>query len=270
MVTLQRLGLSGLCRVLRGVQADFKGRWRLERWAVRAMRRLGPSLAPVVVHTRDGFRMWADPSEWIGQYVFATGRYEDATVAVMQRTLSPGDAVVDVGANVGYLTLVAARQVGPTGTVTAFEPLPQAREWLIRNVKLNGFENVVVRGEAVCDREGTTALSVGPRHHTSTSSIVPVVSSGQSVAVQCVRLDDVIDGHANLRLLKVDVEGAEHLVLEGGRSTLSRQAPTILIELNSEAPIDLLRQLGYEGQTLEGHPLGAFDGQVNAVFFKRR
>jgi FkbM family methyltransferase len=270
MVTLQRLWLSGLCRVLRGVQAEFKGRWRLERWAVREMRRLGPSLAPTVVHTRDGFRMWADPSEWIGQYVFATGRYEDATVAVMQRTLSPGDAVVDVGANVGYLTLVAARQVGPTGTVTAFEPLPQAREWLIRNVRLNGFENVVVRGEAVCDREGTTALSVGPRHHTSTSSIVQVSAGGQSVAVQCVRLDDVVDGNANLRLLKVDVEGAEHLVLEGGRATLSRQAPTILIELNSQAPIDLLRQLGYEGQTLEGLPLGAFDGQVNAVFLKRR
>jgi FkbM family methyltransferase len=269
MGTLQRLWLSGLCRVLRGVRAEFKGRWRLERWAVREMRRLGPTLAPLVVSTRDGFRMWADPSEWIGQYVYVTGRYEDATVAVMQRVLSPGDGVADVGANVGYLTLVAARLVGPTGSVMSFEPLPQAREWLTRNITLNGFEHVVIRGEAVSDRTGSVGLCVGPRHHTSTSSIVPASVEGQSIQVQSVRLDDVVPATANLRLLKIDVEGAEHLVLEGARATLTRQSPAILIELNSQAPIDVLRQLGYEGRTLEGLPLDAFDGQVNAVFLKR-
>ena len=70
-----------------------------------------------------------------GQYIYATGRYEEDTVALMTRLLKPGDCFVAVGANIGYLTLVGARLVGPAGSVIAFEPLSRARSSLERNVR---------------------------------------------------------------------------------------------------------------------------------------
>ena len=158
--------------LLRGTSADFPGRWRLERFAVKEVRLIGPSLQPVVVTTHDGFRIWADPAEWVGQYIYATGRYEEGVVALVNRLLRPGDCFIDVGANIGYLTLAGARAVGPTGSVIAFEPLPAARAWLERNVALNDGLRVSIRGEAVCDRTATAVLNVGPRHHTSTSSLL--------------------------------------------------------------------------------------------------
>ena len=262
----RQLLAAGLGRLLRSVRAEFPGRWRLEHLAVREIRRLGPTLVPVVVMTHDGFRMWADPGEWVGQYIYATGRYEEKAVAVMKGLLRPGDTVVDVGANVGYLTLVAARQVGPTGSVTAFEPLPSARSWLARNVALNGFGNVTIREEAVCDRHGTASFTVGPAHHTSTSSLMYESGDGSKVEVRCTRLDDVLEGAAAVRLLKIDVEGAEGLVLDGARETLTRHAPAVIIELNSDGPIETLRALGYDGRTLDNREIGVVTGQANAVF----
>lgn len=266
MMLLRKVFLAGLTRLLRGLTGDFPGRWRLERFAVREVRVIGPSLSPVVVSTHDGFRIWADPTEWVGQYVYATGRYEEETVRLMTRLLKPGDRFVDVGANVGYLTLVAARLVGPTGSVMAFEPLSKARTWLERNVALNDASQVLIRADAVCDRTATAVLNIGPDHHTSTSSLLPSANSHGETVVPCVRLDDVLTDTNAIRLLKIDVEGAEHLVVEGASRTLDRHAPDIIIELNGPEAREALRRRGYVGFWPDGSELGAVDGQVNALF----
>lgn len=210
--------------------------------------------------------MWADPGEWVGQYIYATGRYEESTVALMSRLLGPGDSVVDVGANVGYLTLLAARLVGPTGSVIAFEPLPQARAWLERNVALNRFAHVTVRGEAVADRSATVSLVVGPAHHTSTSSLMAPAHGGDRIEVACTRLDDAVPEKARVTLIKVDVEGAEHLVLLGATRVLGACAPHVIVELNGPEIARILAGYGYTGLDLEGRPLGPYTGQMNAYF----
>src|SRR4029079_13353817 len=156
---LRKARLVAITRLLRAVSGNFPGRWRLEHFAVSEIRTIGPSLDPVVVTTRDGFRIWADRGGWVVRYIDARGRYEENTVALMTRLLKPGDCFVDVGANIGYLTLVGARLVGPTGTVIAFEPLSKARRWLERNVALNNGSQIAVHGDAVCDRTGTVVLN---------------------------------------------------------------------------------------------------------------
>lgn len=268
MLLLRQFLLVMLTQLLRRTSGDFPGRWRLERFAVKEIRRIGPSLRPLVVPTRDGFAIWADPGEWVGQYIYATGRYEEDTVALMTRLLKPGDAVVDVGANIGYLTLLAARLVGPTGSVLAFEPLPKARTWLERNVALNQASQVVIRSEAVCDRAATAVLNIGPDHHTSTSSLLPISEHHGQAVVSCVRLDDVLTDTASVRLIKIDVEGAEHLVVEGASRTLDIHGPDVIVELNGPGASDALRRRGYTGFRLNGADLGDVTGQVNALFTK--
>lgn len=267
MLLLRRTLLVTVTRLLRGLRTDFPGRWRLERFAVKEIRRIGPSMRPVVVSTRDGFRFWADPGEWVGQYVYVTCRYEEGTVALMNRLLKPGDCVVDVGANVGYLTLAAARLVGSAGSVVAFEPLASARKWLEMNVALNDGIRVSIRGEAVCDRAGTVTLNIGPEHHTSTSSLLPTNEPHEETVVPCVRLDDLAPGIARrVRLLKIDVEGAEDLVVEGATRMLEVDSPDIIVELNGPDTANLLRDRGYTALALDGSVLGEVTSQVNALF----
>jgi FkbM family methyltransferase len=267
MLLLRRGLLVMLTMLLRRMPPDFPGRWRLERFAVSEIREIGPSLRPIVVSTRDGFAIWADPAEWVGQYIYATGRYEENTVALMSRLLQPGDCFIDVGANIGYLTLLGARLVRPTGSVIAFEPLPSARMALERNVALNDAAHVVVRGDAVCDRTGTATLNIGPDHHTSISSLLPVPQHRDEAAVSCVRLDDVVSAR-RVRLIKIDVEGAEHLVVEGASRTLDTHAPDLIVELNGPEVGDALRRRGYSAFALDGTGLGEVTGQVNALFTK--
>lgn len=268
MLLLRQALLVTLTGLLRWTSWAFPGRWRLERFAVGEIRTIGPTLDPVVVHTRDGFRIWADPGEWVGQYIYATGRYEEGTAALMNRLLKPGDCFIDVGANIGYLTLVGARLVGPTGSVLAFEPLPAARAWLERNVALNGESHVTIRGDAVCDRTTTAVLNIGPSRHTSTSSLLPTAESQGETVVQAVRLDDVVADSPRVRLLKIDVEGAEHLVLEGASRLLDVHSPDIIVELNGPEAGEALRKRGYQGFDLNGADLGEVSGQVNALFTK--
>ena len=263
---LRKARLVAITRLLRAVSSNFPGRWRLEHFAVSEIRTIGPSLDPVIVTTRDGFRIWADPGEWVGQYIYATERYEEDTVALMTRLLKPGDCFVDVGANIGYLTLVGASLVGPTGSVIAFEPLSRARTSLVRNVALNKAVQVAVHGDAVCDRTGTVVFNIGPDHHTRTSSLLPTTESQGQTVVPCTRLDDVLRETDRVRLLKIDVEGAEHLVLEGAGRTLDLYAPDIIIELNGPAAADALLRRGYTGFRLDGAELGEVTGQVNALF----
>ncbi len=266
MLLLRRFLLVTLTTLLRRTSVDFPGRWRLERFAVSEMRAIGPSLRPRVVSTCDGFEIWADPGEWVGQYIYATGRYEEGIVALMGRLLRPGDHFVDVGANVGYLTLVAARLVGPTGSVLAFEPLTTARTWLERNVALNNATQVTIRGDAVCDRTGTAVLNIGPAHHTSTSTLLAVTTGQGGAVVPCARLDDVVSVTPRVRLIKVDVEGVEHLVVEGARETLQTHHPDLIVELNGPDAAQALGRLGYTGLGLDGANLGEVTGQVNAWF----
>ncbi|MGC4081741.1 MAG: FkbM family methyltransferase [Vicinamibacterales bacterium] len=210
--------------------------------------------SPVVVRLRDGIRLSVDGTSQTGRIAYATGEYEPATTALIRSRLAPGDTFVDVGANIGYFTVVGARAVGRTGHVVSFEPVPAVRSALAANLALNGIRDVDVRTEALSSGEGETAIFTGPSSDTGLASLRPL-SDGGTLTVRKCRFDDIVDRRRRVRLVKIDVEGAETEVLEGMVETLERDHPDLIVEItdgylreagsSAEQLVDLLHRLGY-------------------------
>jgi FkbM family methyltransferase len=153
------------------------------------------------------------------------GYWEGSVSKLLRRLLSPGDTFIDVGANIGWFTLLAAHLVGSTGRVVAFEPCPVTRRHLERNLGLNPYRHILVERSALSDRPGTARLlRVVPGNDGSFSIIGGVPAHGDSFEVSTARFDDYHQDHqlGRVKLMKVDVEGAELLVLKGMQSVLKR------------------------------------------------
>lgn len=195
----------------------------------RVVERLRPSGVVTIRHgAGQGLKIYASDRSNIG---YALGTTEPDVQAFLAAQLSPGDVCCDIGANVGFFTLIAARLVGSAGKVYAFEPLPSNAEALRRNVDLNGLQNVEVIEAAVSDRSGTAELLLGQ------SSLDGKLSTGddptgQSISVRLISLDQV-GMVREPALIKIDAEGAEFSVLEGMRQTLT-STPVILCELHQQ------------------------------------
>lgn len=205
--------------------------------------------------------------------VFFFGLYEPATVAFFRRWLREGDCVLDVGANVGYLAAVALDAVGSTGRVFAFEPEPQHfadLTWLARE---NPDRSLQLHQAAVGSADGEIELFVSA--HRGWHSTISGFNVGQSpqvgsVTVPQLTLDTVARTNGLLRrgairLIKVDVEGAELAVIEGARALLeARAADAFQIEVTPPGPnypvpsvSDLfarLRDAGYAAFRLDSFP----------------
>jgi FkbM family methyltransferase len=173
------------------------------------------------------------------------GCFEPAQVRVAARMIRAGDTVIDVGANVGFYTLLFARLVGPTGTVHAFEPIHG--DALEANVALNGYRNVVVHRTAVGAVEGSLTMT-NPRAGDSTGSWQRSGDQGRQVR------QVALDRYAGKRVgfLKVDVEGMEAEVLAGLSDALAaRRIEVLMVEmagdlLDEPAPVtEPLREAGY-------------------------
>lgn len=167
--------------------------------------------------------------------VYFEGEVEPAVQAEFTKLLRPGDVVYDIGANVGFFTLLAARLVGPTGQVVAFEPDPEVAHRLRENVRVNGFGHVDVIEAAVWSTSGRVTFA------RADSSITPdlghghVISTTSEGGVVAIALDDLVrDGARAPTLLKVDVEGAEAQLLRGARNVLTTVRPYVLVEVHTE------------------------------------
>ena len=182
------------------------------------------------------------------QYV--SGPYEPAVARAIADAAKPGMRCADVGANIGYFSLLLARCTAPGGTVVAFEAHPENAARARRNVTLNGLDaTVVVEEAAVAERRGTAVLHSGP----TTTEFSIVGGGGDELSVPTVSLDDYFAG-TRLDLVKIDVEGAEELVLRGMTRLLAEERPTLLIELHGGQPgaRALLEQAGYAIEPIDG------------------
>ncbi len=185
----------------------------------------------------NGMPMWVDTRDRvIATRLLGEGVWEPAETAAFLARVHEGMCVFDVGANIGYYTLLAARAVGPSGAVYAFEPEPRNFELLARNVAENGFTNVRLFNAAVSSRAGSARLHLDDANfgaHAFEAASVRT-SSGRSVDVEAVTLDGFARearGFAPGVLLKVDVQGAEALVVAGGRELLALPGVAMFLEL---------------------------------------
>jgi FkbM family methyltransferase len=188
---------------------------------------------------------------------------EACTERLLPRVLREGDTVVDVGANLGSFTLMCARRVGPKGLVVSLEPGSRMSAALRRNLGLNGVADwVQVHQLAVCDEEGrrTLLLTTGGEN----TAVLAAPQNGAAPAragaqygeeVTVTRLDTIVSGVSRpIRLVKIDVEGAEWNVLRGATQLLEHDRPCLLIELSARqqaafgyTPMELVRWLETRG-----------------------
>ena len=175
------------------------------------------------------------------------GRYEPSIQAVIETTLTPGEVAFDIGANLGYFTLVMATRVGSGGRVVSFEPDPDMVSALKRNIarNLDDTHGVIPLSAAVGGRAGRVRFARGWR-----ATRGQVVADGGDLEVEMMTVDAAADRFGAPRILKIDVEGAESDVLQGAATVLKNERPLVLVEVHSSALerrcAELLEGFGYD------------------------
>lgn len=212
---------------------------------------------PVVATLKSGRKMYVDLRSRIGQGLYVKGEFDPGVFAPIQSALKAGGVFLDIGANVGYYSLLALDQVGPSGTVHAFEIDPRPLRCLNRTVKHYGLANLHVHAIAITNQDGTAVLSQASECGNSYVS-----RTGQGLAVPTTSIDSWIAGQSlsGIDAIKIDVEGGELPVLQGAMETLQRYRPVLVFEAyeeyqsrsssSTEAIHDLLTQLGYTTRKL--------------------
>lgn len=183
--------------------------------------------------SEDGIRLRCALPDIIQLYLYLFGTWEPDLTAFMRRRLRPGDTFIDVGANVGYMSAVASRLVGPEGVVIAIEPAPTTIAALQETVALNDLTNIRLIAAAVSDREGELPLFVGPSFGTGLTSTVAHGGLRQEKPVRAAPLGSLVTREelATARLIKIDVEGAEDRVLAGMLESIDALAADAEIEV---------------------------------------
>lgn len=172
---------------------------------------------------RNGLRFYLDAKDNCG---LSYSKLHDADLGFLLRQVQPGARILDIGANIGLYTVVLARHVGEQGHVYAFEPDPTNFSLLSRNIAANGLQNVTAVQKAVSDRNGTARLYLS-KTHSGLHRLHPSGVCGNSITVDCVRLDDFFPNNTcRIDLVKLDVEGHEVSVLRG-MLELMRRNPQI-------------------------------------------
>jgi FkbM family methyltransferase len=186
------------------------------------------------VEAGPGKGIWLELNPRTGQN-YRLGETEKICQAIVAGRLRPGDVFYDLGANLGFFSLLAARTAGPTGKVFSFEPDAQMAERLRRNAMRNGLSNIAVVEKGVWSASGTlnfmTADSTSPDR--GVGKFEPDDASGRGNPARCVSLDDFVRSAPAPRAIKCDVEGAEVEVFRGAQNLLSIYRPWILCELHS-------------------------------------
>lgn len=156
--------------------------------------------------------------------------------AIVTRLVQPGDHVIDAGANIGYISLLLSRMVGPLGVVHSFEPVPTTHEFLAHNVAALALHNIRVRRVAVSDTPGVARMAtpdyVGGGENLYESHLVTDGSAETGTfEVEVARLDDQLGADADrVTFIKIDVEGHELAALRGANRILAAR-PALLIEV---------------------------------------
>ena len=183
---------------------------------------------------------------------YGLGLAEEAVQEALAVHLKPGDVFYDVGANIGFLTLIGAKLVGATGRVVAFEPVPETVELLRQNAARNGFAHVDTVAAAAGATPGKARLILEHASQMAHLATVPGMAGGVSTAeieVEVLTLDGYIcEGGPAPDVVKIDVEGAEMDVLAGMSKTISERHPTIICEIHGtlEPVTEILTGHGYD------------------------
>ena len=191
---------------------------------------------------------------WRGSANYQSGTNELPVQTALAEQIKPGSVFYDVGANIGFFTIIGRRLVTSAGRVVAFEAVPENAQVVERNCALNGFEDVQVVAKAVSNAGGSGTLVLSSHDGgAALQDSTDQAGTTETIVVELVSLDDFVAQHPALapNLVKIDVEGAELLVLQGMAKVLAEFRPIIIFELDDETADGLKRKLDACTQYLE-------------------
>jgi FkbM family methyltransferase len=187
-----------------------------------------------ILQTNHGFLMKIDPSKDTGVELslFQTGTYEKGTLYFIASCLNRGDCFVDVGANIGLMSIFASQCVGNSGKILAFEAHPETHELLQENIALNHIENIDTFNFALGNEPGKATIYDNWNVNRGGASLVIHSENSTGFEVDMKTLDEVIQTDFQPKMIKIDVEGFEFQVLKGATNTIKNCKPILIIEFS--------------------------------------
>lgn len=221
-------------RALRGPGTRLVYQSPLARPLRRALSSLAPT-GPVIVTICGGelagSNLWVDLS---CEKYYWLGTHEERVQRLLARRVKPGFVVYDIGAHVGFFTLLFSRLVGTVGLVYAFEPLPENFDRLTANIKANSLSNIEASPLALSDEDGNATFVRDASSFKGCLAQEEPADAKSLVRVQAARIDTIVSrGARPPDLLKIDVEGAEAAVIRGSVRTIEAYRPWMLVEIHS-------------------------------------
>ena len=269
-----------LCSIAPGAARRFYY-WHRNQ-CIRRPRWFRPIAWTPVVTLRDGMRLRVSFRDVHGMNLITTGEYEPDLTDKIKETLRAGDVFVDVGANMGFFSIVASRIVGPDGLVIAIEPSRAMLPRLIANLELNGCDNVVILSHALSDHSVIAKLRMAPFYNSGVASLddIPPAQGAPLCPVSAVPYD-TLARTCNLphkvSCIKIDTEGHDLSVLKGMRNLLTaNDTIKVFCELSPQwydvsELVAFMSELGFGGNcSRNGEWISLRDGlpdqQCNALF----
>ena len=183
--------------------------------------------------TPSGLRFWLDETRPTDQVIKMRGEYEPTTTAAVKKILKEGDVVIDVGANIGYFTVLFNHLVGNSGCVIAFEPTQFYSQFLRKNLRANNFSDNNVYEIGLSNKTQTAEINRGLM--SATLHWVGDVDPSGREHISLMPLDDFFNEQPapeKIDFIKVDIDGHEPLFFEGARNTLQQFDPVVLLEIS--------------------------------------
>jgi FkbM family methyltransferase len=177
--------------------------------------------------------------------------------------VGPGDVALDLGANQGIFCCAFGAAVGAGGRVVAVEPIPHQAERLRTNIQLNGFNQCSVLQKAIADGSGVATLGIGQG---DTAASLMAEDKSLSIEVETISIDEIVANFDLKRVdfIKLDVEGAELLALQGAADTLDRFHPTLSLEAGDPVTFEPVRKYVED----KGYQLYVFDADGHLIELK--
>jgi FkbM family methyltransferase len=227
-----------------------------------------------------GYKMFVMPDDHIGGVIAATKEYEPHVTRALRSTLARGHTFLDVGANIGFFSMMAASIVGSTGHVYSIEPNPQNVQLILESARTNGFEAVTLFPVAASDKYSILGMynrgsNGGVITEKMRTAEVPIWPPNPSFYAQAVKIDDILSHVGRIDVVKIDIEAHEPEAMRGMTTLMARHRPIIFTEFHPWAlskmteapPVDYLHQvvsLGYRLSiiTMAGEPIPTTPSEV--------
>jgi len=238
-----------------GLKNFYRAEHNFSNWLYYKLKPKGVTLINV-----QGNKMYVNTEDTIGRILLIDRVMEIYTTKLFEKMIKKNMTVIDIGAHIGYFTLLLAKLVGTNGTVYAFEPEPSTYRFLCKNIKINGYANIIPIQKAVSNRCGENRLWINkidslassfsrenPLLFLENNSVVE--GNIFSLEVETVTLDGFFEQNTRSKkidFMKIDVEGAEGRVIEGAKNILRDNDLKIIMEFRPRT----LRNLGTDPMEL--------------------